>query len=160
MPPAQLFRDLPERPVVHIELPRWSLVKRGSDGRIDFISPLPCPYNYGCIPHLASGDGDPLDVVVLGPRLPEGQILRLPVVGIIDFIDAGRPDPKVVCSALPLSAADRAGLIAFFAVYARCKALLARIRGRKGETRSRGFFPERAWQRAAEEEEEERRDVA
>jgi inorganic pyrophosphatase len=148
MPRVQLFHDLPERPVVHIELSRWSLVKRGSDGRIDFIAPLPCPYNYGCIPHLASGDGDPLDVVVLGPRLPEGQILSLPVVGIIDFIDGGRPDPKVICSTLPLSAADRAGLIAFFAVYARCKALLALARGRKGATRSHGFFPERAWQRA------------
>lgn len=151
MPRVQLFHDLPERPVVHIELSRWSLVKRGSDGRIDFIAPLPCPYNYGCIPHLASGDGDPLDVVVLGPRLPEGQILSLPVVGIIDFIDGGRPDPKVVCSTLPLSAADRAGLVAFFAVYARCKALLALARGRKGATRSHGFFPERAWQRAVEE---------
>jgi inorganic pyrophosphatase len=157
MPPVQLFRDLPRRPVVHIELSRWSLVKRGSDGRIDFIAPLPCPYNYGCIPHLASGDGDPLDVVVLGPRLPEGRVLSLPVVGIIDFIDNGRPDPKVVCSALPLSAADRAGLIAFFAVYARCKALLALIRGRRGATRSLGFFPERAWQ---SEQEEGSRDVA
>jgi inorganic pyrophosphatase len=148
MPRVQLFHDLPERPVVHIELSRWSLVKRGSDRSIDFIAPLPCPYNYGCIPHLASGDGDPLDVVVLGPRLAEGQILSLPVVGIIDFIDGGRPDPKVVCSTLPLSAADRAGLVAFFAVYARCKALLALARGRKGATRSHGFFPERAWQRA------------
>ena len=148
MPRLQLFHDLPECPVVHIELSRWSLVKRGSDGRIDFIAPLPCPYNYGSIPHLASGDGDPLDVVVLGPKLPEGRILSLPVVGVIDFTDGGRPDPKVVCSARPLSAADRAGLVAFFAVYARCKALLALARGRKGATRSLGFFPEAAWQRA------------
>ena len=148
MPSAALFPDLPERPVVHIELSRWSLVKRGSDGRIDFIAPLPCPYNYGCIPGIASGDGDPLDAIVLGPMLPEGRILEIPVVGILDFIDCGKPDPKVVCSALPPSAADRAGLLAFFAVYARCKALLSFTRGRKGETRSLGFFPERAWQRA------------
>ena len=40
-----------------------------------------------------------------------------------------------------------AGLIAFFAVYARCKALLALVRGRKGATRSLGFFPEGVWQR-------------
>jgi inorganic pyrophosphatase len=151
MPRAQLFHDLPGRPLVRIELSRWSLVKRGSDGRIDFIAPLPCPYNYGCIPDLASGDGDPLDAVVLGPRLPEGRTVRLPVVGIVDFIDGGRPDPKVVCSALPLSAADRAGLIAFFAVYARCKSLLAFVRGRTGVTRSLGFFPERAWQSAPSE---------
>ena len=148
MPSAALFPDLPERPVVHIELSRWSLVKRGSDGRIDFIAPLPCPYNYGCIPGIASGDGDPLDAIVLGPTLPEGRILEVRVVGILDFVDCGKPDPKVVCSALPFSAADRAGLLAFFAVYARCKALLSFARGRKGETCSLGFFPERAWQRA------------
>jgi inorganic pyrophosphatase len=145
MPRAPLFQDLPARPRVQIELSRWSLVKRGSDGRIDFIAPLPCPYNYGCIPDLVSGDGDPLDVVVLGPRLHEGVCLALPVVGVLDFVDCGRPDPKVVCSAQALSRADRAGLLAFFAVYARCKALLALARGKKGATRSLGFFPERAW---------------
>lgn len=153
MPPAPLFQDLfldlPERPLVQIELARWSVVKRRSDGRIDFIAPVPCPYNYGCIPGLASGDGDPLDAIVLGPRLPEGHRLTVPVVGILNFLDGGRPDPKVVCSERPLSAADRRGLLAFFAVYARCKALLAFARGRKGETRSLGFFPERAWQRGA-----------
>lgn len=146
MPRDPLFHDLPERPLVRIELPRFSLVKRRSDGRIDFIAPVPCPYNYGSIPDIASGDGDALDAVVLGPRLPEGRTLRLPVVGIINFIDGGRPDPKVVCSAEPLSALDRAGLIAFFAVYARCKTLLAFARGRHGAIRSLGFFPERAWQ--------------
>jgi inorganic pyrophosphatase len=149
MPPAALFADLPARPVVHIELSRWSLVKRGSDGRIDFIAPLPCPYNYGCIPGMASGDGDPLDAIVLGPTLPEGRIVEVPVVGILDFIDCGRPDPKVVCSDHPLTEAERAGLVAFFAVYARCKALLAFARGREGETRSLGFFPERAWRTVA-----------
>ncbi len=142
---APLFQDLPERPRVQIELSRWSLVKRTSDGQIDFIAPLPCPYNYGCIPDLASGDGDPLDAVVLGPRLPEGLCLTLPVVGVLDFVDCGRPDPKVVCSAQPLSSADRAGLLAFFGVYARCKALLAFARGKKGATRSLGFYPEQAW---------------
>ncbi len=148
MPAAALFPDLPARPVVHIELARWSLVKRGSDGRIDFIAPLPCPYNYGSIPGIVSGDGDPLDAIVLGLTLPEGRIVEVPVVGILDFIDCGRPDPKVVCSDHPLTPAERAGLLVFFAVYARCKTILALARGRKGPTRSLGFFPERAWQRA------------
>jgi hypothetical protein len=31
---------------VVIEVPRGSFVKRGSSGSIDFISPLPCPFNY------------------------------------------------------------------------------------------------------------------
>ncbi|MFY0541612.1 hypothetical protein [Nannocystis pusilla] len=45
--------DLPEigaRCRVKIEYPRWSVVKRRSDGSVDFVSPLPCPYNYGHVP--------------------------------------------------------------------------------------------------------------
>jgi inorganic pyrophosphatase len=34
----------PELEVV-IEIPRGSFLKRGSSGQIDFVSPLPCPYN-------------------------------------------------------------------------------------------------------------------
>jgi inorganic pyrophosphatase len=30
---------------VVIEVPRGSFLKRGSSGRTDFVSPLPCPYN-------------------------------------------------------------------------------------------------------------------
>ena len=39
----------PEVEVV-IEVPRGSFLKRGSTGHIDFISPLPCPFNYGSVP--------------------------------------------------------------------------------------------------------------
>ncbi|HSP80345.1 MAG TPA: inorganic diphosphatase, partial [Myxococcaceae bacterium] len=84
--------ELPREPEILVESPRWSLVKRRSDGSVDFISPLPCPYNYGCIPGLGSGDGDPLDVVVLGPRLRRGPRLRVPVVGVIGFLAAGGSD--------------------------------------------------------------------
>ena len=41
----------PELEVV-IEVPRGSFVKRGSSGSVDFISPLPCPFNYGAVPTL------------------------------------------------------------------------------------------------------------
>ena len=47
----------PEVEVV-IEVPRGSFLKRGSSGRIDFISPLPCPYNYGAVPHAQAGAVD------------------------------------------------------------------------------------------------------
>jgi inorganic pyrophosphatase len=39
----------PEIEVV-IEVPRGSFLKRGSTGHVDFISPLPCPFNYGSVP--------------------------------------------------------------------------------------------------------------
>jgi inorganic pyrophosphatase len=35
---------------VVIEVPRGSFIKRGSTGHVDFISPLPCPFNYGSRP--------------------------------------------------------------------------------------------------------------
>ncbi|MBZ4417150.1 inorganic diphosphatase [Myxococcus sp. RHSTA-1-4] len=131
---------LPSEPEVLIECPRFSFVKRRADGTVDFVSPLPCPYNYGSIPGLVSDDGDPLDAVVLGARLPRGQRVRVPVVGVLGFIDEGRGDPKVVCSAGPMSAAERAGLERFFRVYAFFKRGLHRVRGNVPETRFVGWL--------------------
>lgn len=123
-----------------IESPRFSVVKRRADGSVDFISPLPCPYNYGCIPGFGSGDGDPLDVVVLGPRLARGTRLRVPVVGVVGFLDGGCEDPKVICSARPLRPVDAWGLAAFFHTYALFKRGLGLVRGRgRGDTRYVGF---------------------
>lgn len=135
-----LFPGLPREPEVLIETPRWSFVKRRSDGSIDFISPVPCPYNYGSIPGFQSDDGDPLDVVVLGPRLRLGERLRVPVVGVVDFIDAGRGDPKVICSTRPLGEQERVGVERFFRVYARFKRVLHRVRGQVPDTRFRGWL--------------------
>ncbi|HET9668554.1 MAG TPA: inorganic diphosphatase, partial [Casimicrobiaceae bacterium] len=59
-PPAPLVE-------VVIEVPRGSFVKRGSLGHVDFVSPLPCPYNYGSVPTHIGLEGDLLDAVVLGP---------------------------------------------------------------------------------------------
>lgn len=125
---------------VLIEHPRGSMVKRRSDGRVDFVSPLPCPYNYGHVPGVMSGDGDPLDAVVLGARVAAGTRLRAPVVAVIGFVDAGLADPKLVCSAGPLTAAQRRGLALFFRVYALGKRALAAARGRAGETSFVGWL--------------------
>jgi inorganic pyrophosphatase len=141
VPDSLLPAELPREPEVLIESPRWTLVKRRADGSVDFISPLPCPYSYGCIPGLGSGDGDPLDVVVLGPRLPRGERLRVPVVGVIGFLDAGEADPKVICSTRPLRPVDRVGLEVFFRSYALFKRALHRVRGRRsGDTRFLGWL--------------------
>lgn len=123
-----------------IEYPRWSMVKRRSDGAIDFVSPLPCPYNYGSIAGRSSGDGQDLDAVVLGPRLPPGACLQLPVLGVIGFIDLGVHDPKVILGSAGLSARDRAGLELFFRVYARFKSGLAWLRRRPEATGYLGWL--------------------
>jgi inorganic pyrophosphatase len=131
--------EFPDELEVDIEVPRGGFIKRTDRGSIDFVSPAPCPFNYGSVPGTQSGDGDRLDAVVLGARLPRGTRVRLPVVGCVDFLDAGRDDPKFVCSAAPLTAGQRLLLDGFFGLYARAKQVLNFARGARGATRYRGF---------------------
>ena len=42
--------SVPPEVEVVIEIPRGSFLKRGSTGHVDFVSPLPCPFNYGSVP--------------------------------------------------------------------------------------------------------------
>src|SRR6476619_8099384 len=48
-----------------VEVPLGSFLKRGSTGKVDFISPVPCPFNYGSVPQYLGREGDLLDAVVL-----------------------------------------------------------------------------------------------
>jgi inorganic pyrophosphatase len=125
---------------VVIEVPRWSFVKRKLDGRIDLVSPLPCPYNYGSIVDITAPDGDPLDALVLGPRIARGEIARATVRGVMGFRDGGIDDPKVVCSTSALSVSERRGVERFFAVYAVFKRMLARVRGGSRDTACTGWL--------------------
>ena len=124
---------------VVIEVPLGGFIKRQDDGSVDFVSPAPCPFNYGSVPDTLSGDGDRLDALVLGRRLARGARVRTRVVGRVRFTDAGRDDPKLICAERPLSRIDRLRIVAFFVVYARAKALLNRLRGKTGPTRYGGI---------------------
>jgi inorganic pyrophosphatase len=124
---------------VVIEVPLGSFIKRRDDGSVDFVSPLPCPFNYGSVPGTRSGDGDRLDAVVLGPRLRRGARVRVKVVARVRFTDAGQDDPKLIGSCRPLTRVDRARITAFFTVYARAKGLVNRLRGKAGPTRYGGI---------------------
>ena len=73
---------LPQFEVV-IEIPCGSFLKRGWDGSVDFISPFPCPFNYGSIPDYIGCEGDFLDAVVLGPRLTRGKIVSVIAQGAV-----------------------------------------------------------------------------
>jgi inorganic pyrophosphatase len=131
--------DLPNRVRVQIEVSKGGRIKRNHTGGIDFVSPLPCPFNYGSIPDTLSDDGEPLDVVVLGGRLPLGHSGDYRVVGWVDFVDGGISDPKVVCIQTRLAPADRQELIDFFARYAKLKRPLNRLRLKRGPTLFKGF---------------------
>lgn len=128
----------PEVEVV-IEVPRGSFLKRGSTGHIDFISPLPCPFNYGSVHEYLGLDGDLLDAVVLGPRLCVGTRLKVPVWGAVILIDRGMADDKLICSRRPVSALERRLVLRFFRFYARCKGLLNRWRQRPGRNACDGW---------------------
>jgi inorganic pyrophosphatase len=125
---------------VVIDVPRGSFIKRDDDGMIDFVSPIPCPFNYGHVPGTLADDGDAVDVVVLGPRRSLGSTAQVATRARIDFIDAGRSDPKWICSDAPLSRLDRIQVAAFFRCYAVAKRMINRVRGKRGPTRYLGWL--------------------
>jgi len=76
--------------------------REGVPRRIAF---LPFPANYGFIPgtrmeKAQGGDGDALDVFVLCTAQPSGTVLEVEPIGIIELLDAGERDDKIV--ALPV----------------------------------------------------------
>ena len=124
---------------VVIEIPRWSFLKRGSSERVDFVSPLPCPFNYGSIIAYVGSDGDLLDAVVLGPRLPRGKRVEVEAQGAVGFTDRGIYDDKLICSHRPLRQIYRQIVLLFFHFYAFCKRLLNLYRGMSGRTVCEGW---------------------
>ncbi len=124
---------------VEIEVPRGSFFKRGWTGRIDFVSPLPCPYNYGAVPTMLGLEGDRLDALVLGARLPRGTRLKIPAWAAVTLTDRGLCDDKLICALERPSPAQIAGVLRFFAFYARCKGLLNRLRRRPGRNACDGL---------------------
>lgn len=131
----------PKAPLVEviIEIPRGSFLKRGSTGELDFISPLPCPFNYGSIPAFIGLEGDLLDAVVLGPRLPLGTKTHVYAWGAVGLTDRGLYDDKLICSQVPIAPWQQKLILLFFIIYARAKSLLNLLRGRKGRNRCEGW---------------------
>jgi inorganic pyrophosphatase len=144
IPPAIAYGSPRKEPPVSelevvVDVPRGSFIKRNDDGRVDYVSPLPCPFNYGSVPGTVSGDGDRLDALVLGPRLPSGTKVRVPVRALVHFIDAGESDPKYVCGHEPMTERERRVVVGFFRAYAYLKGALNVLRGKRGPTRYGGL---------------------
>lgn len=131
--------ELPERIRVQIEVPKGSRIKRAPSGGIDFVSPFPSPFNYGSVPETMSADGEPLDAVVLGGRLPLGHSGDYRIIGLVTFIDGGDEDPKVICIQGRWTEEDKKQVESFFKTYARLKGPLNKLRGRFGTTAYRGL---------------------
>lgn len=65
------------------------------------INYLPYPGNYGFIPstmmdRAQGGDGDPLDVLVIGSNIKQGSLLEFAPVGVLNLLDNGEEDRKII----------------------------------------------------------------
>ncbi|MES2236671.1 MAG: inorganic diphosphatase [Rugosibacter sp.] len=55
------------------------------------------PCNYGYIPHTISGDGDPVDVLVVSQfALPPGVVVRCRPIGMLKMVDEAGEDAKLL----------------------------------------------------------------
>ena len=133
------METVPTEMKIRIEVSRRSFIKRRVDRTIDFVSPIPSPFNYGSVFGRMAPDGDPEDAVVLGARIRENVTVSMPVWGRIKFVDASLPDHKWVCGPQQPTENEWAFLERFFWVYARAKRLMYRIRGTTGIVEYRGL---------------------
>ena len=85
-----------------IEMPQGTTLKyevNKHDGtlHLDRVLNQPVPYNYGFIPHTLCGDGDPLDVFVVGniPIYPLTSV-NVELLGVLHCTDNGEEDDKLI----------------------------------------------------------------
>lgn len=76
---------------------KWEFKK----GKPRMVSYLGYPGNYGMIPGTLlpkelGGDGDPLDVLVIGSAIPRGSVVSARTIGILKLFDNGEQDDKVI----------------------------------------------------------------
>ncbi|MFA0441945.1 ParB-like protein [Vibrio sp. 10N.222.51.C12] len=72
--------------------------KKGAPRVVNYLG---YPGNYGSIPRTAlpkefGGDGDPLDVIVLGQSVPRGEVVPVRLIGVMKMLDDGEQDDKLV----------------------------------------------------------------
>lgn len=65
------------------------------------VNYLGYPGNYGAIPSTLlpeemGGDGDALDVLVLGQAVPRGEVLDVRLIGVLKMLDGGEQDDKLI----------------------------------------------------------------
>ncbi len=72
--------------------------RRGAPRIVNYLG---YPGNYGAIPGTAlpkelGGDGDPLDVLVLGQAAPRGETVNVRLIGVLKMLDGGEQDDKLI----------------------------------------------------------------
>ena len=77
------------------------LVWERRGGRRRVVDYLAYPGSYGMVPRTllpeaVGGDGDPLDVIVLGPALERGSVAVVRLIGVLELLDGGERDDKLI----------------------------------------------------------------
>lgn len=92
-----------------IEVPKGSSIKYELDVETGAVfvdrrlfTTMVYPCNYGFIPRTIEGDGDPVDVLVLGdyPVVPM-SVIRAKPVGVLLTEDEEGPDSKIIAAPIP-----------------------------------------------------------
>lgn len=130
MVPAGELPPHGRRVAVRIETPRGSFVKRDFiDGRlrVAFVSPVPCPFDYGEVVGEPAADGMGRDAVWLGPRRKALEVAEGVVAAVVRFRDGGVEDDKwIVTPGGKLTERDAARVSRFFRLYAAAKRVTGR----------------------------------
>ena len=100
-----------------IEIPsgtveKWELNKLNGQIELELIDNKPriidylgYPGNYGLIPKTLlpkekGGDGDPLDILVIGPPEERGSIVKCKIIGVLFLMDQAEQDDKLIAVSL------------------------------------------------------------
>ena len=116
--PKNLLKDYPSKDSFGnvqavIEVPagrteKWEVGKENGDlkwkfkkGKPRVLKYIGYPGNYGMVPRTLSpkelgGDGDPLDIILLGPPLNRGDVVSAKLVGVLKLLDNGEQDDKLI----------------------------------------------------------------
>jgi len=128
--PKNLLRDYPSKDSsgnvqAVIEIPagrteKWEVDKDDGNLKWNFKKGKPrvlkyigYPGNYGMVPRTLlpkelGGDGDPLDIILLGPPLNRGKVVSAKLIGVLKLLDNGEQDDKLIAVQFnsPLKKAD------------------------------------------------------
>jgi len=116
--PKNLLKDYPSKDSFGnvqavIEIPagrteKWEVDKEDGDLKWNFKKGKPrvlkyigYPGNYGMVPRTLlpkelGGDGDPLDIILLGPPLNRGDVVPAKLMGVLKLLDNGKQDDKLI----------------------------------------------------------------
>lgn len=97
-------KNPPEEINVVVEIPQGSLIKYELDKESGYIfvdrfafTSMGYPANYGFVPNTMSGDGDPVDVLVLSTQpVHPGTVIPATPIGLLEMEDESGIDAKVI----------------------------------------------------------------